>query len=210
MPWAKYWKIEVRTLNAVSHPFYDLHSDIFVLRSGFSESQLVLPERSNSVKGKKSSNVPRRVVTITDDFDLFHALLFYIYTGRVCFTASPESFHGEFGDCPLIANGEGMYALAHRLLFDSITSKALDFIQTTCNIKMVTACVFGSFGSIYQVVGRVYYNYFMTNWSEVIKTPEFENFFGELEEDSAEYIRINRQFRDMVRAREESLARSRK
>jgi hypothetical protein len=170
----------------------------------------VLPEQSESVNDKTSLQVPRRVVTITDDFNLFHALLFYIYTDRICFTASPESFHGEFGDCPLIANGEGMYALAHRLLFDSITSKALNFIKTTCNIQMITACVFGSFGSIHEVVGRVYHNYFMANWSEVIKTPEFEKFFGELEEDSANHIHINRQFRDMVRAREESLARSRK
>ena len=64
---------------------------------------------------KMTSQIPRRVVTITDDFDLFHALLFYIYTDKICFTASPESFRGEFGDCPLISDGEGMYALAHRL-----------------------------------------------------------------------------------------------
>jgi len=120
--------------------------------------------------GTMSSLMPRRVVTITDDFDLFHALLFYLYTDRICFTASPESFRGEFGDCPLISDGEGMYALAHRLLFDSITSKALSFLTTTCNIQMITASVFGSFGSLHEAVGRVYYNYFMENWSQVINT----------------------------------------
>jgi len=160
--------------------------------------------------GETSSQVPRRVVTITDDFDLFHALLFYIYTDKICFTASPETFRGEFGNCPLISDGEGIYALAHRLLFDSITSKALDFLKTTCNIHTITDCVFGSFGTLYEAVGRVYYNYFMANWSQVIKTPEFEKFFDELEGDSVEYVRVNSKFRDMVRSRDESLARGKK
>lgn len=169
-----------------------------------------MPTASASSNDKTSSQVPRRVVTITDDFDLFHALLFYIYTDKICFTASPESFRGEFGDCPLITDGEGMYALSHRLLFSSITLKALDFLQSTCDIHMITSCVFGSFGTLHENVGIVYYKYFMENWSQVIKTPEFEKYFEELEPDSVEYKRVNRKFRDMVRSREESLVKGKK
>ena len=103
-----------------------------------------------------------------------------------------------------------MYALAHRLLFDSITSKALNFIQTTCNIHMITARVFGTFGILHEPVGNLYYDCFMGNWSQVIKTPEFEKFFNELEGDSTQYIHISKKFRNMVRSREESLAKTKK
>lgn len=103
-----------------------------------------------------------------------------------------------------------MYALAHRLLFTSITPKALGFIQTTCDIHNITAGVFGSFGKFYEPVGRIYYNYFMENWSQVIQAPDFEKFFSELEEDPAQYIHVNKRFRNMVRCHEDSLAKSKK
>lgn len=75
---------------------------------------------------------------------------------------------------------------------------------------LITSCVFGSFGILHENVGKVYYKYFMENWSQVIKTAEFEKYFEELEPDSAEYKRVNRKFRDMVRSREESLSRGKK
>jgi hypothetical protein len=178
-----------------------------VFLSGFSEGRLLSQADSESIQ---TTQIRRRIVTITDDFDLFHALLFYVYTDKICFTADPESFRGEFGNCHLISDGEAMYALAHRLLFDSITSKALVYLQTTCNIHKITACVFGSFGTLHEAVGTIYYNYFMGNWSQVIKTPEFEKVFDKLKEDPAEYIRVNSKFRDMVRTREEYLSRQKK
>jgi hypothetical protein len=183
-----------------------------VFGSGFSEGLLhsSIEAQSSSGSGQMTSKVPHRVVTITDDFDLFRALIFYLYTDKICFTTTPENFRSEFGDCPLISDGEGMYALAHRLLLDSITSKALAFIRTTCNIHMITTCVFGTFGSLYGDVGKLYYDFFMSNWSLVIKTPEFENFFAELEENPTEHIRVSNKFRDMVRIREESLAKGKK
>lgn len=181
------------------------HYSDLALNSGFSEGRRRPSKRSSSGE-EVSSQVPRQVVTITDDYDLFRALLFYLYTDKICFSASPDKFHDEFGTCLFVSDGEAMYALAHRLLFHSITSKALTFIRSTCNNHMITSSVFGSFGSIHSAVGKIYDDYFMANWNEVIKTPEFENYFQELEEDSAEFAYANKKFRSMVRRHEQSLS----
>lgn len=115
--------------------------DCTLFRSSFSKGQLRLPTQSELTNSKMTFEGPSSIVTITEGFDLWHALILCLYMDKICFATNPEGFQGEFGDYTLIAIGEGIYALAHRLLFDSITSKALTFLKATCNIHMNTARV---------------------------------------------------------------------
>ena len=147
----------------------------------------------------RPSEIEIRIVKIVDDFDLFHAILFYLYTDRICFLATHESSH--LSAMPSISDAEGIYAIAHRLMLDKVTSKALHFLRSTSTVRNITARKFGKFGSVHQAVGNVYHNYFMQNWDEVIRTEEFEKYFLELEDNPEECIRANSTLRRLMRSR---------
>ena len=171
-----------------------------MFNSAFSEGK---PRNENEliVDGEKPPPYPRRLVTINDDYDLFHIVLFFLYTDRVCFTTTPEECPG---DIPITDDAEGIYAIAHRLILDSLTSKAIHFLKSTCTIQNITERSFGKFVSVHESVGEVYDKYFMENWDEVIQSTEFEEFFKALEKDSKEYIRANSKLRKMMRSRTET------
>jgi hypothetical protein len=166
-----------------------------VFNSGFSEGRFRKSARLSTSEEAGS----RRLVKITDDFHLFHALLFYLYTDQICFSTDPDC--SGLVDIPTISDAEGMYALSHRLLFDSVTSKAQQFLQTTCTIQNITAREFGSFAQLYAPIGAIYHDFFMRDWDNVVKTKEFEQFFAELEEGSADYVRVHTKLRGMIRDR---------
>lgn len=145
----------------------------------------------------KPLQTPRRLVKVPDDFDLFHIVLFYLYTDRICFTTTPEK---QF-DIPVTDDAEGVYAIAHRLMLDSLASKAVKFLEHTCTSRNITSRSFGIFALSHEPVEEVYDDFFMENWDEVIQTKEFEEFFKEMENDPEEYVRINNKLRDMIRSR---------
>jgi len=169
-----------------------------VFNSAFSEAIPQNASPSASEDGKPSEIV-RRIANIVDDFDLFHSILFYLYTDRICFLANPESSH--LSSIPATSDAEGIYAIAHRFMLDKLTSKALHFLRTTCTVRNITARKFGEFGSVHQAVGAVYHDYFIQNWEEVIRTNEFEEYFLELEDTPEESIRINTALRQLMRSR---------
>jgi len=171
-----------------------------VFNSGFLEGKLTNEFQSVLTNGEeKPQPLPRRVIKLTDDFDLFHIVLSYIYTDRICFSTTPET--AQLSDIPITGNAEGIYALSHRLLLDSLSSKALHFLESTCTAHNITARVFGSFCSVYDEVGKLYHNYFMKNWNRIIQTPEFEGFLRTLNEDSTDYF----QLRKMMRSRKQQM-----
>jgi hypothetical protein len=170
-----------------------------VFNSHFSESKLEINSDSPLTNGDtKILQSPRRLVKILDDFDLFHIILFYLYTDRICFTTMTET--SQF-DIPTTNDAEGIYAIAHRLMLDSLTVKALHFLESSCTPQNITARAFGKFGITHEVVGDVYDEYFMKHWDEVIQTKEFEGFFQAAENDAAESVRVNAKLRDMIRNR---------
>jgi len=171
-----------------------------VFNSSFSEGKLGVHSDSGLTNGdSKIIQMPRRLVKIPDDYDLFHIILFYLYTDRICFTTTSDTT--KF-DIPTTINTEGIYAIAHRLMLDSLTVKALHFLQASCTLQNITARAFGKFGATHEVVGEMYDNYFMKNWDEIVETNEFEEFFLEMEKDPEEYIRVNTKLREMIRNHE--------
>jgi hypothetical protein len=135
---------------------------------------------------------------VDDDFDLFHFVLFYLYTDRVCFstTESPEE-----SDIPTTTDAEGVYAIAHRLMLDSLADKAMKFIDMSSTPENITARAFGKFASIHEPIAKIYDNYFFENWDEVLESREFDEYFENLEEDSVEYVRVNTKLRKMIQLR---------
>ena len=128
------------------------------------------------------------MIEVIDDFDLFHIVLFYLYTDRVYFSTTPET--ALVSGILATSNAETIYEIAHRLLLDSLTSKALHFLKSTCTPHNITARVFGSFASLHDDVGKLYNSYLMENWNQIVRTSEFKEFLSDLEEDSMEYIQL--------------------
>jgi hypothetical protein len=169
-----------------------------VFNSNFIEGRLEAKSDITLANGdRKSLHAPRRLVKIPDDFDLFHIILFYLYTDRICFTTTPEK---QF-DIPVTDNAEGIYAIAHRLMLDSLVPKAIKFLDHTCTSRNITSRLFGTVATSYELVVEAYDAFFMKNWDAVIQTKEFEEFFKEMENDPEEYIRVNTKLREMIRSR---------
>ena len=75
-----------------------------MFNSDFSEGRLEVTSESPFANGdNESPQSPRRLVKIPDDFDLFHIVLLYLYTDRICFTTTPEK---QF-DIPVTDDAEG-------------------------------------------------------------------------------------------------------
>jgi hypothetical protein len=161
-----------------------------VLNSNFSEGK--------SAKQTFGQDIPSRIqVPVTDDFDLFHIVLFYLYTDRICLTTRLD--YTSSPDLPVTNDAEGIYAIANYLLLESLTSKALHFLESTCKPTNITARTFGPFGAVHDAVGELYDAYFMENCKRVMATSEFDEFFADLEVDSVEYKRANTKFREMIK-----------
>jgi len=142
----------------------------------------------------------RQTFTVDYDYDLFHIVLFNLYTGRISFSTSPSPSVATHPDLPFTTNAEGIYATSHRLQLDSLDRKAFHFLQATCTVENITWKVFSKFAEKHEMVGEMYDGYFLRNWDRVKRSKEFERFFEELEDgDFEEYIRVNRKFREMVR-----------
>jgi hypothetical protein len=147
---------------------------------------------------KSTLRTPRRQVTIRDDYDLFQIVLFYLYTGTVQFTTSPE-ICSEENDIPTTADIGGVYAIAHRLMLDDLSAKAAIFLGDTSTVGNITARAFGKFAATYQAVEKVYDEYLLGHWQQIIGGAEFEEFFRDAEDDQEEFVRVNAKLRAMIR-----------
>jgi hypothetical protein len=145
----------------------------------------------------------RHIVNLPDDYDLFHTILYYLYTDRICFTTNLESSHaGPYAT----DDAEGIYAIAHRLLISPLLEKSLKFLEDTCSPQNITGRAFGKVAATYETIGKTYQAYLLEHWNEVIKDPSFEQFFAEVEEDKTEAQRVNALLRELVRSRGETEA----
>ena len=142
---------------------------------------------------------PRRQIIMDDDCDVFHNVLYYLYTNTVRF-----SLHTEIKNIPPLppfCDAEDIYALAHRLDLADLQSKALHFLKLTCTKRNITERLLSSFAILYEQVGAVYDEYFKANWQEVQKTDEYEKYFQELasEGDAKETSRVLTKFRELFK-----------
>jgi hypothetical protein len=132
---------------------------------------------------------PRVQVEIDDNFDLFHAILYYIYTNRI--TLVNDGPGKLFDILPYTA--EEIYEIADRLLLDDLKKKSYEFLERTCSTRNITRRYFGKFAALYPGLKEIYGQFFRYNWRWIKRTPEYDEYFkelqgGEHEEDMSQVV----------------------
>ena len=163
---------------------------ITVFNSGFSEGSD--PPLSSP------NQCPRRVIKSPEQFELLHAILYYLYTDKILIGAGEKA--AEALAMPT-CDAEGLYVVAHRMDIPKLWEKALAFLIETCNIDNVVPRVFGEFGLKYDEVRQAYTKVFHSYWPKLKKSKEFEEYFEamEEEEENGRGVLVNRRFRELMR-----------
>ena len=173
--------------------------------SGFSESDSTIASQNDNesfLQTDNTTNPPplrRRRITMVEDFDIVHSILYYIYTNRVTFSTKHDD--SQEGRLPRICPASEIYALAHRFDLDNLQAKALGFLEKTCTVGNATHRTFSKFAFVYDDVGKVYNDYFMKKWKKIRNTSSFEEYFSALEDeqDHEETARVFKTFRMLMK-----------
>lgn len=170
------------------------------------------PDGMMSVPPSPSSETPptppspttptRQPIFVHDDFELFHVVMFYLYTHEICFVMDADAQLDS--EIPITSDAEGIYAIAHRLKVESLQRKALRFLQSTCTLSNITERAFSPFAVEHPEAEEWYDAFFMKHWDQIGPMPEFMKVFVALEKNRAEYIRMTRKFLRMMVDRKES------
>jgi len=164
-----------------------------VFTSGFIEGQLSARDETHSDD--------RQVITIPEDFDVFHNILYYLYTGIIVFDTSPESFEPS-DKAPRAVDVHAIYSAADRFLLTDLRERAFDFLRNTCTVENITRRVFGDCASIHDEVTRFYNSFFIQHLGSVVATFDYKNFFQEVEGWSAKRrAEVNTKFRELAEDR---------
>jgi hypothetical protein len=148
--------------------------------------------------GEDGTSLHRRIIAMTEDFDVVHNVLYYVYTNRITFSTVASDEPQSDANQPNVCDAEDIFALAHRLDLEDLKKKALEFLGRSCTLRNITSRVFGQSASLYDEVGKVYEDYFKGNWAMIRDSAEFKNYIPLLEEsDPAEITRIFRRFREL-------------
>jgi hypothetical protein len=149
--------------------------------------------------GQYGTSLQRRIITMTEDFDVVHNVLYYIYTNCITFSIVASDEPQPEGNQPNICDAEDIFMLAHRLDLEGLKKKALKFLGRSCTPRNITSRVFSQFASLYDEVDSVYEDYFKDNWAIIQNSAEFKKDFSLIEEksDPTEIIRIFGRFREL-------------
>ena len=159
---------------------------------------------SNVPLGPRNSVVRQRVITMEEDFDVVHNILYYIYTNRIIFstivpspkdsdplnefTITPGCSDTKVGPKvqPRVIDTEDIFALAHRLDLVDLQNLALAFLGKTCDFINITSRVFSHFAAKHEEVAQVYDAYFRKAWSSIVLlySKEFKEYFAMMEEEN--------------------------
>lgn len=167
-----------------------------VLNSSFANGKSAVNSEGSDSRPPSPSSPGRRLIFVEEDVELFHLVLFYLYTEQIMFIDSPDST--ERGS-NVTHDAEAVYALAHRLMIDSLEHKAAHFLKATTNVENISQRTFAKFALEHQAMGTWYDEYFLVRWEEVKSGGEFEKVFDRLEEDVDEYVRVSIKFRHMIK-----------
>jgi hypothetical protein len=196
-----------------------------VFNSGFSEGRSGVPIRSQHASDHDSTDGShynldiqtfdtednshddtiierRRVVKISEDYHIFHDILYYIYTDTITFyedDAIParQLFGTTHGYTSKV---EKLFAAADFYLLNDLRKKASAFLRRTCNLKNITFRVFGHTAALYSEIDEIYSSYFKANLKDVMKHRSYQFFFDMVEEssDSDWKASVNSKFRKLV------------
>ena len=168
----------------------------FVEGDAIANATLGVEETPETGNGPVSSNSKRRFV-VEEDYDIFHSILFYIYTDSIKFAINPKSA-STVAERPNICTAEDIYRVADRLLLNDLKSKAVDFLRLTCTPTNIASRIMSSFADFHEEVSDMYAEYFRTNWDTIKTTVEFDQYFNDMKGDPEELYRVFRKFRKLM------------
>lgn len=157
------------------------------------------------------SNTPeRRIIKVSEDFDILHNILYYLYTSRIIFDGDPFNSPGYCEKMPKLLEPGVIYSAADRYLLTDLKKKALSFFQTTINVKNITSRVFDQELSLHSEMDTLCTAFFKSRVEDIMATTEYDAFFVELENTSLERRAwVNAKFRDLVEDQLRGLKRKR-
>jgi len=156
----------------------------------------VAPENTESPPPSPSSP-RRRSIFVQENFELFHLVLFYLYTEQITFVDSPSSI-SQISECNVVHEAEPVYAIAHRLMIDSLKEKAAHFLKATTNLGNISQRTFSRFALEHEALGAWYDEYFLEKWEDIKVREEFQGLFKDLADDMEEFVRVSTKFRQMI------------
>lgn len=173
---------------------FDLLNNFVVFDSSFVEGYSdTTAENEDSIASSeetsdKSSLPLQRRITVDDDFDLFHSILYYIYTNRITFSTNLSySTHSRL---PKLCATEDIYQIADRLFLSELKAKALNFLANTCSVQNITSRMLSEFTFLHEDVQDRYVDYFLKNWKVIRATEDLRRLFTDGFGDSYESTRL--------------------
>lgn len=165
----------------------------------FEERARVLP--TSDLEESPESKL--RVIEIQEDFDLFHTVVYYMYTDRIAFSTDLQTQTPD-GRGPKLCAAEDIYVVADMMLMEDLKSKTLDFLLLTCTVENITERVLGDFADTYKDVKDGYFKWFREHWTEVRDSQAYNTLFEGLgtdeEYDTEQVGELFRRYREVMQA----------
>lgn len=120
-------------------------------------------EGNSEATSQRSSPTNRKRIVVDDPFDLFHTIIYYLYTKRILLTNNL----GVVPSVPLKRNSprqcstEAIYVLADRLLLGNLKSKVFHFLKRTCAKENIRTRIFGELASQYTEIRQMFIRWFL-------------------------------------------------
>jgi hypothetical protein len=143
-----------------------------VFTSGFQEG--------NSTTDNGTSSENGRIIDSPENFDVYHNILSFLYTGIVVFEMAPDQSEPTKKK-PRAIDVHTMYDAADRFLLPDLKQKAFDFLKKTCTVDNITSRVFGECASLHDELTKYYDSYFKDNIQSVLESSGYKDFFEEEE-----------------------------
>jgi len=136
-------------------------------------------------------------LTVIDDYDSFHNVLYYIYTEHISFSTNLSFDHGVPRK-PRFCAAEDIYVIADRLLLDDLNEKTLRFLYFSRTLEDITSHLFSPFALLHKPVGDKYAFMFKRHWNGVKKTMAYRQFVENMERDMYYVRRVNKRLLDLM------------
>lgn len=147
----------------------------------------------NTPPPSPTTTIPaKKMVCVEEPIDLFHLVLFYLYTQQITFADFPAA------GLNVSTDAEKVYEIAHSLMIPSLEDKAVHFLRATTNLGNICGRTFGVFAREHGRLGRWYDEWFLERWEDIKGAGGVEEVFEGLEGDWEEYVRVNKKFRGMI------------
>jgi hypothetical protein len=107
----------------------------------------------------------RRLVLSTDAFELFHVVLYYVYTRTMCFGVELNVVPDE--GVPPVCDPQHILAIADRYELHDLRKHALEFLDYTRSKQNIVDRIFSAEAFLCDDVAKMYRNYFVENWAKI-------------------------------------------